>query len=101
MIKINKKLKKVFKIAEIGVNHNGILKNAFKLIDHASKSGFDAVKFQTFNLDTMLLTDTKLANIKKQFKNMKEMLKNYLYLNLIFIKSRNIVKRKIIFISTP
>lgn len=39
-------------IAEIGINHNGNLEIAKKLIDNASDSGFDAVKFQkrTINL---------------------------------------------------
>jgi len=36
----------VFIIAEIGINHNGSLENAFKLIDLAKESGCDAVKFQ-------------------------------------------------------
>lgn len=104
MIKINKKLKKVFKIAEIGVNHNGILKNAFKLIDHAAKSGFDAVKFQTFDIDTMLLTDTKLAKYQKKtkFTNMKEMLKKLSLTESDFYKIKKYCKKKkIIFISTP
>ena len=35
-------------IAEIGVNHNGSLKLAKKLIDEAKKCGAHAVKFQTF-----------------------------------------------------
>ena len=38
--------KKVFFIAEIGINHNGSLKNTFKLIDLAKECGFDSVKFQ-------------------------------------------------------
>ena len=63
-MKINNKYPLI--IAEIGVNHNGILKNAFKLIDCAAKSGFDAVKFQTFDVDTMLLKKTKLANYQKK-----------------------------------
>ena len=37
---------KTFIIAEIGINHNGDLKVAKKLIDSASEAGFDAVKFQ-------------------------------------------------------
>ena len=41
--------KKPFLIAEIGINHNGSLKNAFKLVDLAKKYGFDAVKFQKRN----------------------------------------------------
>ena len=36
----------LFLIAEIGINHNGDLSIAKKLIDSASKAGFDAVKFQ-------------------------------------------------------
>jgi N-acetylneuraminate synthase len=36
----------LFLIAEIGINHNGDLSIAKKLIDSASKVGFDAVKFQ-------------------------------------------------------
>jgi N-acetylneuraminate synthase len=35
-----------FIIAEIGINHNGSLDNALKLIDEAAKAGCDAVKFQ-------------------------------------------------------
>ena len=37
---------KIFFIAEIGINHNGDLKIAKKLIDGAKEAGFDAVKFQ-------------------------------------------------------
>ena len=37
---------KIFLIAEIGINHNGNLKNIFSLISCAKKYGFDAVKFQ-------------------------------------------------------
>ncbi len=36
----------VYIIAEIGINHNGSLEIAKKLIDEAVKAGFDAVKFQ-------------------------------------------------------
>ena len=38
--------KKIFLIGEIGINHNGNLKKAKKLIKIAIKVGFDAVKFQ-------------------------------------------------------
>ena len=38
--------KKIFFIAEIGINHNGSIEIAKKLIDEAVKAGFDAVKFQ-------------------------------------------------------
>ena len=42
------KSNKVFIIAEAGVNHNGSIEIAKKLIDVATSSGADAVKFQTF-----------------------------------------------------
>jgi len=35
-----------FLIAEIGINHNGSLELALRLIEEAKKAGFDAVKFQ-------------------------------------------------------
>ena len=38
--------KKPFLIAEIGINHNGSISIAKKLIDLAKKYNFDAVKFQ-------------------------------------------------------
>ena len=41
---------KIFFIAEAGVNHNGSLEIAKKLIDIAVNSGADAVKFQTLNV---------------------------------------------------
>jgi N-acetylneuraminate synthase len=41
----------VYAIAEIGINHNGSLESAFKLIDAASLAGFNAVKFQKRNVD--------------------------------------------------
>ena len=40
-------------IAEIGINHNGDLTIAKKLIESAKKSGFDAVKFQKRNIETV------------------------------------------------
>src|SRR4030042_864942 len=40
-------------IAEIGVNHNGILDYAFQLIDASVRAGADAVKFQKRNLEKL------------------------------------------------
>ena len=42
---------KIFLLAEIGINHNGDLEIAKKLIDAASDAGFDAVKFQKRSID--------------------------------------------------
>ena len=41
----------IFKIAEIGINHNGDLSICKKLIDTAKDTGFDAVKFQKRDID--------------------------------------------------
>jgi N-acetylneuraminate synthase len=40
-----------FLIAEIGINHNGDINIAKKLIDEAIMAGFDAVKFQKRDID--------------------------------------------------
>jgi len=47
-------MKNLFIIAEIGINHNGSLDLAFKLIDAAIKAGVDAVKFQTGKAENVI-----------------------------------------------
>ena len=51
-------LEKCYLIAEIGVNHNGDMNLARKMIDAAKKSGADAVKFQTFTAKTLVSEGT-------------------------------------------
>ena len=43
--------KNLFTIAEIGINHNGDINIAKKLIDNSKEAGFDAVKFQKRTID--------------------------------------------------
>ena len=57
---------KVFIIAEAGVNHNGSVDLAKKLIDVASISGADAVKFQTFKAENLVVKNTQKADYQKQ-----------------------------------
>ena len=57
-------MKKTYLIAEIGINHNGDLKIAKKLIDCASESSFDAVKFQKRDID--LVYSKELLNSKRE-----------------------------------
>ena len=52
-------------IAEAGVNHNGSLKNAKKLIDCASKAGADYVKFQTFKASEIATRSSPKASYQK------------------------------------
>ena len=51
MTYLNMRSKKTFLIGEIGINHNGSVENAIKLIDFAKKYNFDAVKFQKRTID--------------------------------------------------
>ena len=47
----------IFFIAEAGVNHNGKLDLGFQLIDNAVEAGADAVKFQTFKTENIIIPD--------------------------------------------
>ena len=46
-------------IAEVGVNHEGNLDTAFKLVEEAKSGGADAVKFQTYKAETIAAPDAK------------------------------------------
>ncbi|NMB99409.1 MAG: N-acetylneuraminate synthase [Thermoanaerobaculaceae bacterium] len=94
-----------FIIAEAGVNHNGKLGLAFKLVDAAKDSGADAVKFQTFKAENLVLKGAPQANYQKKnakFKDQYEMIKSLelKFQDFVKIKER-CDKRNIIFLSTP
>lgn len=55
-------MKKVFIIAEVGVNHNGDINIAKRLIDEAVRAGADAVKFQTFKAELCISKNAKKAD---------------------------------------
>jgi N,N'-diacetyllegionaminate synthase len=55
-------MSKVVIIAEVGVNHNGDIQKAFKLIDSAVAAGADYVKFQTFKTELCISKNAKKAN---------------------------------------
>ena len=65
-------MNKVFVIAEAGVNHNGSVELAKKLIDVASESGADAVKFQTFKAEKLVSKNAQKADYQKQTTDTKE-----------------------------
>jgi len=96
----------VFIIAEAGVNHNGSVRLAKRLIDVAADAGVDAVKFQTFKAENLVSKNTEKAEYQKQTTGSKEsqfdMIKNLeLDVNthqalIAYCKEKNIL-----FLSTP
>ena len=65
-------MKKVFIIAEAGVNHNGSSDIAKELIDAAVKAGADAVKFQTFKAANLVSKTAQKADYQKQTTDVEE-----------------------------
>ena len=68
-------------IAEVGINHNGDLEIARKLIDMAADAGADAVKFQNFRTEDFLsnrsLTYTYISEGKEITESQWELFKRY------------------------
>ena len=100
-----KKLSKTFIIAEAGVNHNGEINLAKRLIKEAAKAGADAVKFQTFKTENIVTKVAELAEYQKnnlpdissQYNMLKKLEINYeQHLELI----KFAYEQKIIFMST-
>jgi len=96
----------VFIIAEAGVNHNGSLDLAKKLVDLACSAGSDAVKFQTFKAKNLSTKSSQKANYQKKTTNKDEsqfdMLKK---LELDINAHKELIsyckKKEIIFLSSP
>ena len=96
----------VFIIAEAGVNHNGDLQKAKKLIDVAVESGVDAVKFQAFKTENLILENVDKAPYQKEktggSESQYEMLKKLEVSKTQTLELFNYAKEKgVIFLSTP
>ena len=95
-----------FIIGEAGVNHNGSLDLAIKLIDVAYSAGVDAVKFQTFKATNLATKSSQKAIYQKETTDKKEtqfdMLKK---LELSKKEHKELIShcasKKIIFLSSP
>lgn len=59
-------------IAEVGINHNGDLDLAYKMIDAAKEAGADAVKFQTFQAEELCGDPNQMFTYKSQGKEVTE-----------------------------
>ena len=97
---------KTFVIAEIGVNHNGSVKTAKKLILAAKKNNADVVKFQTFNADRLTFKNT--PKVKYQRKNSRRKETHYQMLKKLQLSEAQHIelidfckRKKIEFLSTP
>jgi len=96
----------IFIIAEAGVNHNGNIKLAKKLVDAAQSAGADAVKFQTFKAANLVSKVAQKADYQKESTETSEsqldMLKK---LELSFAEFKELDKyckeKGILFLSTP
>jgi N,N'-diacetyllegionaminate synthase len=96
---------KTFIIAEVGVNHNGSLNKAFKLIDIAASAGVNAIKFQTFKAENLATDYAQKAEYQKSKALKKEtqfqMLKKLEFTDAMHKACFNkCKKKKIIFISS-
>lgn len=99
-------LNKVYIIAEAGVNHNGSIDLAKKLVDAASQAGVDAVKFQTFKAKNSVTKnairakyqDINTGNKDSQYDMLKKLeLSKEMHDELIkYCKSKNLT-----FLSSP
>ena len=96
----------VFIIAEAGVNHNGDIKLAKKLVDKAVLAGADAVKFQTFKTEDLTTKDAEMAEY--QVENIGESGSQFEMIQRLelgydeFVElQRYCSSRGILFLSTP
>ena len=99
-------MKKVFIIAEAGVNHNGSIKLAKELIDVAIEAKVDAVKFQTFKTEKVISKNAQKCEYQKittdKDESQFEMIKK---LELDAASHKELIAycktKKIMFLSTP
>ena len=74
-------------IAEIGVNHNGCMDTAKKLIDLSVEAGTDIVKFQTFKSDDLTTDIAPLAEY--QLKNSPELINQKILLQKLELNNND------------
>ena len=94
----------VFIIAEAGVNHNGSLELAYKLVDAAKEANADCVKFQTYITENDTAVNCEKAEYQKteQQESQYELLKKSELSFDDFRKIQEYCKKKgIMFLSTP
>ena len=103
-MKINPK--NVFIIAEAGVNHDGDVNLALKLVDQAKLAAADAVKFQTFKTEKILSKQVQMADYQK--RNLRSNISQFEMAKKLELSYKDFIKIKehcekigIQFLSTP
>jgi len=66
------KKNKVYIIAEVGINHNGSLRNCLSMIQKAAKCGVDAVKFQNWITEDFISDKKQMYKYKSKGKIVNE-----------------------------
>lgn len=94
-----------FIIAEVGVNHNGDMDTARRLIDVAAAAGADAVKFQTFRADALVQRGAPQAEYQARNapdEDQWSMLKRYELSETQHVRLKaHAEEREVLFISSP
>ncbi|MEE8423544.1 MAG: N-acetylneuraminate synthase [Thermodesulfobacteriota bacterium] len=95
-----------FIIAEAGVNHNGNIETAKKMVDVAAEAGADAVKFQTFKAEEIISRFAPKAEYQKKSTDKNEtqlqMVKNLELDREEHVELKKYCEKKnIVFLSSP
>lgn len=93
-------------IAEAGINHNGVVEKALKLVDMAARAGSDVVKFASFNSDELMtnnaVSSSYIEDASHEGENFLDLAKRH---ELNFDEQRRVIahckEKGIHFLSTP
>ncbi len=101
------KFSRVFVIAEAGVNHNGNLELARRMVAAAAEAGADAIKFQTFRADEIASLEAspapyQIRNSRDPVRSQRELLRRLELDRSAHFELANYAKEKgILFLSSP
>ena len=106
MIKIKNRIinfnSEPFIIPEIGINHNGKLETAFKIVDSAKRAGAEVIKHQTHEIDDEMSEEAKKIKPGNSRKNIFSIIKeSSLSEEKEYKLFKYVESKKMIYLSTP